>query len=125
MPDPTSEFFDQLGRRGHEPVLEEVAGTIRFDLRDEHGTNHWFVEIRNGDVRVSRETRPADCVLHTDRAVFDQMVTGQLHHMPAWLRRLFWLEGNALLFRIFGTILPGSPDARHPYDIVPDRRRRR
>jgi hypothetical protein len=121
----TAEFFEQLGRRGHEPILEEMTGTIRFDLTDERGTDQWFVTITDGDVRVSRGDHPADCVLHARRAVSDQMATGQLHPLPAWLRNLFWLEGNASLFRVFTTIFPGPPGARDPRDLVPYSRRRR
>jgi hypothetical protein len=34
MTDPTAEFFDELGRRGHEPLLEKATGTLRFDIAD-------------------------------------------------------------------------------------------
>jgi hypothetical protein len=122
---PTAEFFEQLGRRGHEPVLEEVVGTIRFDLTDEHGTDQWYVTINNGDVRVSRESGPADCVVHVEPAVFDQFVTGQLHTMPAWLRHLFWVDGNVVIWRIFDHLFPGPAHARHPRDLVADGRRQR
>ena len=32
MADATTEFFDELSERGHEPLLEKVTGTVRFDL---------------------------------------------------------------------------------------------
>jgi hypothetical protein len=124
-PDPIGDFFDQLGRRGHEPVLEEADGIIRFDLRDEHGIDHWFVLIRNGDVQVSREDHPADCIVYTDRATFDMMVTGQLQTIPAWLRNLFWVEGDPVLWRSFHGILPGPAIAHDPRDFVSRRRQRR
>ena len=34
MADATTEFFDALAERGHEPLLEKTTGTVRFDLRD-------------------------------------------------------------------------------------------
>jgi SCP-2 sterol transfer family len=120
----TADFFEKLGRRGHEPLLEVVDATIRFDLRDEHGIDHWFVVIKNGDVQVSRDDRPADCIVHTDRAVFDQLVTGQLQSQSAWLRHLFRMDGDAGLMRLFDRILPGPPNARDPRDLVPSARRR-
>lgn len=123
--DPTETFFDQLGRR-HETALEEVDGTIRFDLRDEGGLDQWLVVIKDGDVSVSREAPPAaDCVVHTTRDVFNQMAAGQLHPLPAWLRNLYWMEGNAVLFRLFNRILPGPAQARDPRDLVAYQRRRR
>lgn len=125
MPDPTTEFFEQLDRKGHEPVLDEVNGTIRIDLRDEHGIEHWFVTIKDGDVHVSREDRPADCVMQTTRSVFDQLVTGQLHQLQGWLRNLFRVHGEVLLFRIFGNVFPGPAGARHPYDLYPLGRKHR
>jgi SCP-2 sterol transfer family len=117
----TAEFFDQLGRRGHEPGLEEMDGTIRFDLRHEHGIDHWLVVVRNGDVRVTRDAGAADCVLHSDRSTFDQIVTGKLAPLPAWFRHLYWIDGNAALVRAFNYIYPGPANARHPRDLVRER----
>jgi hypothetical protein len=121
----TAAFFDRLGHRRHEPMLEGVYGTIRFDLRDEQGTDHWFVQIENGHLRLAREELPAECVVHTDREVFDQWVTGRTRSMPSWLRHEFWVEGNAGLMRIFDRVLPGPAHARHPRDLVPFDRKRR
>jgi putative sterol carrier protein len=125
MPDPTAEFFDQLGRRGHERLLETMEGTIRFDLKDDHGTDHWFVAVDEGDVRVSRESGPADCVIHTDRALFDRIVTGETQAQAAWLRHQLVAEGDPTLHRQFDRIFPGPATARHPRDFVARDRRRR
>jgi SCP-2 sterol transfer family len=118
MTDPAAAFFEQLAQRGHEPVLEEIEGTIRFDLMDAQGTDHWLVEIDKGDVRVSREPGAADCVVHVDRAVADRIVTGELQAQPAWLRRLYWVEGNLVLLRLFDRAFPGPPNAHHPRDLI-------
>jgi hypothetical protein len=124
--DPTEEFFDQLSRRGHDDALGGVTGTIRFDLRGQAGIDQWFLYVKDGNVEVARQGPPtADCVIHTDRAVFDQLATGQLHPMPAWLRNLFWLEGDASYFRVFNRIFPGPPQARDPRDLVSHGRRGR
>ena len=32
--DPTVRFFDQLSRRGHEPLLRKLSGSVRFDIVD-------------------------------------------------------------------------------------------
>jgi hypothetical protein len=32
MTDTTTEFFQELAVRGHEPALVKVTGTLRFDL---------------------------------------------------------------------------------------------
>jgi hypothetical protein len=111
-------FFEQLARRGHEPMLEEVEGTIRFDLMDAQGTDYWFVEINKGDVRVSRGFRSADCIVHVDRAVADRLAAGELQAQPAWMRGLMWMEGNLLLLRFFDRAFPGPRNAHHPRDLV-------
>jgi SCP-2 sterol transfer family len=118
MTDPTAAFFEQLTHRGHEPMLEEVEGTIRFDLVDAQGTDYWFVEINKGDVRVSREPLAADCIVHVDRVVAERFITGERQAQPAWLRRQFWVEGNLVLLRLFDRAFPGPPNAHDPRDLI-------
>ena len=58
MTDATTEFFDKLARRGHEPLLKKVTGTMRFDLAQGTRTDHYFVAVKHGAVaRVGRERR--------------------------------------------------------------------
>ncbi|MEU5950217.1 SCP2 sterol-binding domain-containing protein [Micromonospora sp. NPDC047465] len=123
MPNPSTSFFEALGRRGHEALLEEVTGTIRFDLTHEQGVDRWLVAIERGDVRVSRDGGEADCALHGSRATFDRIVSGQSQLYPAWLRNEIRAEGDLLLSRTFLRLMPGPPGAQHPRDFGRERRR--
>lgn len=40
MEDPTGEFFKELRQRGHERLLAETTGTIRFSLDRDGRTDH-------------------------------------------------------------------------------------
>ena len=77
MADSTAQFFDELGRRGHEPLLEKTSGTIRVDLKDGKKTERWLVAITKGDLAVSRQNAAADCVISADRALFDGIASGK------------------------------------------------
>lgn len=112
--DPTGEFFARLGRRGHEPLLEGVTGTIRFDLETEHGVERWFLVITRGDLRVSREEPRADCVVHARRNLFDRLATGQEPQYTAWVRNELRAEGESRLAYLVQRLLPGPPGAHHP-----------
>jgi putative sterol carrier protein len=85
MTDSTAELFHELGRRGHEPLLEKGTGTIRFDLVDGTRTDRWLVTLNRGDVSVSRKNVAADCVVRTERTLFDAMATGDVNGMAAYL----------------------------------------
>ena len=85
-PDPTAEFFDELGGRGHEPLLRKATGSARFDVVDGKRTERWLVTIDKGDITVSRRNAAADCVLRADRASFDRVVAGELNAVAAVLR---------------------------------------
>ena len=122
MPDPTAQFFARLGRHGSQPLLEEANGTIRFDLRNEHGVEHWFVEVRQGNVVVSRDDREADCVIHASEALFDRLVRGEEYIYPAWLRNDLGVEGDLGFGRLMQRVFPGPPDAHHPRAFARDRR---
>ncbi|GIH21668.1 SCP2 sterol-binding domain-containing protein [Rugosimonospora africana] len=122
--DPTGEFFTRLGQRGHEPLLEDISGTIRFDLEGEHGVDRWFLEISQGDLCVSRDERESDCVIRMGRGLFDRLVTGDERQYPAWVRTELRAEGEPRLAYLFQRLLPGPPGARHPREFARERRRR-
>lgn len=112
MGDSTAEFFDELGRRGHEPLLEKTSGTIRIDLKDGRKTEHWRIAITKGDLAVSRQSVAADCVISADRAVFDGIASGKTNAVAAMLRGAIGVEGDAPLLVSFQRLLPGPPRAR-------------
>lgn len=118
MSNPTANFFDALGRRGHEPLLEEAVGSIRFDLEQDHEVDHWLLVIRRGDVHVSREESAADCVLRGSRAAFDRIVTGRSHIYAAWVRNELRAEGDVRLARFLQRVMPGPPGAHHPREFA-------
>jgi putative sterol carrier protein len=92
--DAIAEFFAELARRGHEPLVENASGTARFDVSDGRRTERWLLTIDRGDLRVSRKNAAADCVVRLDRATFERSVSGKLNLMAAALRGEFVLDGD-------------------------------
>ncbi|WP_446215054.1 SCP2 sterol-binding domain-containing protein [Micromonospora sp. IBHARD004] len=125
MSNATRDFFDELGRRGSERLLKRTTGTIRFDLQHDHGIDHWFLTIMNGDVQVSREKRDADCVIRTDNTFFDRMTRGEAKPLPAWLRNEITSEGKFRFIVLLERLFPQTPGARHPRTLARDRGGRR
>jgi|SRR5215210_4052757 len=109
MLDPTADFFDRLGRRGHEPHLEKATGTVRFDLTENGRTKRWFVGIAKGDVTVSRRGSAVDCVARAEKRLFDSLVTGRQNAMAALLRGELRAEGNTELMVLFQRLFPAPP----------------
>jgi putative sterol carrier protein len=112
MTDATAEFFDGLGRRGHEPLLEHATGTVRFDLERGRRTEHWLVSIEKGDVVVSRANSEADAVIRADRELFDLIVSGEMNTMAAMLRGAISVDGDKELVVLFQRLLPGPPRSK-------------
>jgi len=112
MTDGTAEFFGELGRRGHEPLLEKATGTLRFDLVDGKRTDRWLVTVKKGDVAVSHRNVRADCVVRADRALFDGVAGGEVNAMAALLRGAMGVEGNVELLVLFQRLFPGPPRSR-------------
>lgn len=48
MLDATTRFFEDLDRRGYEPLLTKISGTLRFDLNEGPQTRHWLLMIDRG-----------------------------------------------------------------------------
>ena len=110
MTDATTEFFEDLDARGHEPLLEKATGTLRIELSTGKTKARWFVTVKKGDVTVSRANAKADCVARMDRALFDQIVTGRENATSALLRGLVTVEGNPQLLVLFQRLFPGPPN---------------
>ena len=102
----TDAFFDRLATGQSGEVLGATRGSIRFDLREGRRTAHWRVELGRDGTTVSRSDAPADCVVTTDHAVFDDLVGGRQSPMPALLRGLVDLEGDPELLVRFQRLFP-------------------
>jgi hypothetical protein len=94
MPASTDEFFDMLSRREHEPLLEKVDGTVRFDVVDGDRTEHRRVRIERGDLTVTADDGPAGCVISGTRATFDAIINGRTGVMAALLRGALDVTGD-------------------------------
>lgn len=114
MADPTTEFFEGLMRRGHDARVEKVDGTLGFDLVGDGCRNCWFVEVRRGDILVSREPRQVQCVLHSTLALFNKIVTGEDNAVAALLRGAVTADGDLRLLFQFQRLMAGPPGARDP-----------
>jgi putative sterol carrier protein len=111
MSDPTREFFFELDKHGHEPMLRKATGRLRFDLTDGSGTEHWLVAVKRGDVSVSRGNEEADSVLTTDRPLFDAIVRGEKNAMAAILRGEISIEGDRELLVLFQRVFAGPAES--------------
>ena len=112
--DAIAEFFAELDRRGHEPLLENARGSARFDVTDGKQTDRWLLTIEKGDLAVSRKNAAADCVVRVDRAAFERAVKGKFNLMAAALRGEFTIGGDPRLLVLLQRLFPR-----------PSRRRRR
>jgi len=95
--DPVCEFFRGLAERGREPLLQNVSGTLRFDLVDGEGIEHWYLTIKNGDVAVSHKDAEADALIRTAKVLFEGITTGRVNAMAAALRAKIRRPQAALL----------------------------
>ncbi|PWR04817.1 sterol-binding protein [Micromonospora acroterricola] len=114
MGDATMRFFEDLDRRGYEPLLAKTSGTLRIDLHEGAQTRHWLLTIDHGRLNVSQEDREADTVIGTSPALFDDIATGREHGLAALLRGDMTVMGDARLVVQVERIFPGSPDALGP-----------
>ena len=107
--DATAEFFDELGRRGHEPLLSKVTGSARFDVVARARTEHWLVSIDKGEIGVSRGMAAADAVLRVDKGPFERVLAGELNLMAAVLRGEVAVEGDPRLLVRLQRLFPRPP----------------
>ena len=101
VPDATTEFFEGLAERAHEPMLGKTKATIRFDIADGGRTDHWLLGIDDGALDVAQSSGEADCIITADKAAFDRVATGKTNAMAAFLRGALEIGGDPrLLVRV-------------------------
>jgi hypothetical protein len=106
-------FFSSIDGQSP-PLLANVSGTIRFDLSGHAGAEHWYVTVSKGRIAVSHKRSAADAVVHSDRALFEDLATGRSNAMAAWLRGALVPEGQLGLVVSFQRLFPGPPRNRAP-----------
>jgi len=100
MHDKTIEYFEMLSRRGYEPMLSNVAATIRFDITNDRQTSSWRLKVDRGKLVVSawagagEAGREADCVITADQAHFDGIACDGVNAMAALLRGEIAVSGD-------------------------------
>jgi putative sterol carrier protein len=112
MGDVASEFFEGLAARGHEPLLERVSGKVRFDITDGRKRERWTLVVEHGDLSVSRGNASADCIITSDKKLFEDIASGRTNAFAAVLRGALDLEGDVQLIVAVQRLLPGPPRSR-------------
>lgn len=112
MTDAITEFFAELERRAHEPLLDKVKGTIRFDIVEGKRTTRWLVSVDRGSVDVSRRNASADTTVRIERALFERLVAGRANAMAELLRGRIGFEGDPNFAVLFQRLFPGPPLTR-------------
>ncbi|MBY8873300.1 SCP2 sterol-binding domain-containing protein [Micromonospora sp. PLK6-60] len=114
MLDATTRFFEDLDRRGYEPLLAKTSGTLRFDLHQGAQTTHWLLQIDRGNLQIAQEDREADTVVGADPRLFDALVSGGDNAIAALLRGDVTVVGDLRLLLQFERVFPGPADSRGP-----------
>ena len=109
MKSSTAAFFDEIGRRGHEPLLERVSATVRFDVGDGASVDHRLLRISRGDIGVTSEDVPADCTVIIGGELLDEIIHGRTGAMPAFLRGALLVEGDPEVLVLVQRLFPGHP----------------
>ena len=106
MTDAIADFFDALGRRGHEPMLCRLRATVRWDIVDGDRTEHRIVRIDRGDIEVSAGEEPSDCVITAPRGVCNDVVRGRTSPLAALLRGAVKVDGDPELMVLAQRLFP-------------------
>jgi hypothetical protein len=106
MSDPIESFFDGLGRRGYEPLLQHTVGSIQWQLLDGRTTECWWVGIDRGRVKVRRGEAPAETVVREERQTMVDMILGRRNAMTAFLRGEAGFNGPGEAVVVFRRLFP-------------------
>jgi putative sterol carrier protein len=106
MTNATTRFFERLAARGHEPRLEKVRASLRFDLENGKKRNRWHVAVDKGEIAVSHKNAHADCIVRADSSVFEGIARGEVNPVAAVLRGAIDIEGDPELLMLLVRLSP-------------------
>jgi putative sterol carrier protein len=105
----TTEFFEELGKRGHDPLLQTTSGTVRVDLGKNGKVERWLIKIDNGDIEVSHRREAGDCTISAPADLFDRIATGEENAFAAALRGDVVVGGDTKLLVRLQRLFPSPP----------------
>jgi len=103
MSDTTQVFFDRLAKRGYEPLLHSISGTIQCDIE---GAGSWFVVVNNRSLSVSRDTVEANCMFACSQEDFERMVLGKQNPTTLFMQGKMIITGDIVLAQMFQRLFP-------------------
>jgi putative sterol carrier protein len=106
---PTTEFFEALSQRGHEPMLKTTSGTIRVNLATNGKVERWLITIDKGDVDVSHRRAATDCTVSASGDLFDRIASGKENALATALRGEVSIEGDSRLLVRLQRLFPSPP----------------
>ncbi len=109
MKEATRQFFAELEAQPALPGRQ--TGVLRIDLVDGERTEHWYLDIRRGAVRVSHQGPAPDCTVSTDLDIFEAIVEGRMNAMAAVLRGVVQIEGRFPLLISVQSFMAGPKEA--------------
>jgi putative sterol carrier protein len=110
--DATTEFFDRLAQRGHEPLLRKLSGAVRFEIVDGKRVERRYLTVDEGQIKVSGRGSGGVTVVRADRAVFGRIAAGELNPVAAVLRGDLAIEGDWRLLVLVQRLFPGPPTSK-------------
>ena len=105
----TTEFLEELGQRGHEPLLENTTGSVRLELGKNGKVERWLISIDKGDVAVSRRRDAGDCTVSASADLFDRIASGEANAFAAALRGDLIVGGDTKLLVRLQRLFPSPP----------------
>jgi putative sterol carrier protein len=117
--DPVAAFFDELAKRGHEPLMGRGESVGRFEVVQDGRVDRWLVIIKGGYIAVSRDEAGApDWVLRAHRDEFERIIRGDETPLAALVRGALsgHFSGGTQSFPLLARLFAGPPQARTPTD---------
>ncbi len=109
MAEGAREIFAKLAAVGHNPQLEHISGSYRFDVE---GAGSWHATVVRGTVTITEGMAGADCVIRCDENDFVRIARGQQNLITAALQGRVRIEGDlALAQKLHGFVRAAAPEA--------------
>jgi putative sterol carrier protein len=103
------DVFQRYRSQKYEPLLRGVTGTYLFEIER---AGCWFIDVREGAIRIEEVEHDADCTIRCDEQDFIDIIEGRRNLLTAGMQGRVKIHGDITLAQKFHGLVSAMVESK-------------